>query len=257
LKNSASTATFTTLESDDPRFSPSSRIAILEETARLGIAAGHLKARVFAYRRSFIRLNRRGRDFRLGIHPDLLQAPEEILRASIRLIFTRIFRRRPDPLDVERVRSYSRECQTAPPSASRRPPTSLLPPAGRHHDLERLFRRVNDELLGGAVTVARLGWSRRPTRRKMAWYLTDEDCIVVSRLLDDPRIPHYFLEFILYHEMLHALCPARQSGGRLIYHHREFRAMEKAFPRYEEVRRFEAQLPRLLGGPSPRRRGRA
>ncbi|MBN2430966.1 MAG: hypothetical protein JXQ27_05795 [Acidobacteria bacterium] len=257
MKNFVNTGTFTPLESNDPRFTPPNRTALLEETAHFSIPLRRLRVRVFAYRRSFIRLSRRGREFRLGIHPDLLQAPEEVLRSSLRLIFSRILRQPPNPLDEDRVSNFSRELQLGPPVSFRRHITSLLAPAGQHHDLQHLFQRVNDELLDGAVAVARLGWSRRPARRKMAWYLMDEDCIVVSRWLDDPRIPEYFLEFVLYHEMLHVLFPARRRGRRLMYHHREFRTMERAFPRYEEVRRFEERLPRLLGGPTARRRGRA
>jgi hypothetical protein len=200
-------------------------------------------------------LTRRGREYRLGIHPELLQAPEEIFRASLRLLIRRIHNLPPDAGDEERVRNYSRELRLMMPDIPPRRPTAMLPPRGRHHDLERLFRRLNTEFLDGAVEVARLGWSHRPAWRKMAWYVTDENCIVVSRLLDDPRIPEYFLEFVLYHEMLHVMFPARRRGRRLMFHHGDFRAMERAFPRFEEAKRFEESLPRLLRRPARRRGG--
>jgi len=114
-----------------------------------------------------------------------------------------------------------------------------------HWDLGEIFEKINRKYFNGDIQVHGVGWSRRATRRKLAWLRTDALVIMVSRLLDHPDVPRYFLEFVLYHEMLHILLPGRRQGSRMIYHHGDFRAAERAFPLYEKAKRFESKLGRI------------
>jgi predicted metal-dependent hydrolase len=61
------------------------------------------------------------------------------------------------------------------------------------------------------------------------------DTIVISKTLDARDVPEWFVEYILYHEMLHIKHPARIIDGRRYYHTNAFRADERRFPRYEEA----------------------
>jgi len=65
---------------------------------------------------------------------------------------------------------------------------------------------------------------------------------VVSRVFDDPRVPRYAVEYILYHEMLHLKHPVKLRGSRRCVHSAAFTAEEKLFPRLEDAKKFLRKL---------------
>jgi len=122
---------------------------------------------------------------------------------------------------------------------------------GRIHDLGEIFARVNAQHFDGELD-ARIGWGRRVRegrRRsiKMGVYLHDQKLIRIHPALDDERVPRYFVELVVFHEMLHQIVlPITGRDGRRVVHGREFRAREKRFPGYERARAWEKQNLHLL-----------
>ena len=104
----------------------------------------------------------------------------------------------------------------------------------------------------GDALDARIGWGRRIRggRRhsiKMGVYLHDQKLIRIHPNLDDERVPRYFVELVVFHEMLHqAIPPVTARDGRRIVHGREFRTREKRFPGYDRARSWEKQNLHLL-----------
>lgn len=72
--------------------------------------------------------------------------------------------------------------------------------------------------------------------------------IRVHPLLDAPFVPQWFMEYVLYHEMLHAVVPDEwDANGRRCVHTEAFREKEKRFPLYRRARKWEAEnLGRFL-----------
>jgi hypothetical protein len=72
--------------------------------------------------------------------------------------------------------------------------------------------------------------------------------IRIHPLLDQPFVPRWFLEYVLYHEMLHSVVPDEvDSAGRRRIHTAKFYRRERAFPRYRRARRWESEnLARFL-----------
>ena len=64
--------------------------------------------------------------------------------------------------------------------------------------------------------------------------------------LDRPDVPGFFVDFIVFHEMLHQLFPSGDATGRRVHHPRAFRERERAFPVYEAALRWERENLRLL-----------
>ena len=122
---------------------------------------------------------------------------------------------------------------------------------GRVHDLGEIFDRLNSEHFDG-VLDARIGWGRRIRggRRhsiKMGVYLHDQKLIRIHPALDDERVPRYFVELVVFHEMLHqAVPPAVSSDGRRVVHGPEFRERERSFPGYARARAWEKANLHLL-----------
>jgi hypothetical protein len=72
--------------------------------------------------------------------------------------------------------------------------------------------------------------------------------IRIHPVLDRPDVPRYFVESVVYHEMLHHhLGGVPDRAGRTVYHTRAFREAEARFPGYGEALAWEKEnLPRLL-----------
>jgi hypothetical protein len=69
----------------------------------------------------------------------------------------------------------------------------------------------------------------------------------MNPILDHEKVPLFFLEFVVYHEMLHAVCePLIDSRGRTWVHTREFRAREKLHPFFASAKAWEKQSLTVL-----------
>jgi len=118
--------------------------------------------------------------------------------------------------------------------------------AGRTHDLSASFDRMNREHFGGIMERPGLAWSRSPTVRTFGLYMSSRDRVMVSQSLDDPSVPEFLVDFIMYHELLHKKLGIVRRAGRNQAHTPEFRFEEKKFPRYDEAQALLKDLARKL-----------
>jgi hypothetical protein len=136
-----------------------------------------------------------------------------------------------------------------PPRASRR---VVLRTSGQVHDLAIVFDRLNRRFFGGKHG-ARITWGpsrRRPNQRsiKVGSYSLEDGLIRIHPALDSEAVPTYFVEWIVFHEMLHGKHAIREVGGRRCFHPPEFARDERRFPDYGRARLWEkANIDRLLG----------
>ena len=128
---------------------------------------------------------------------------------------------------------------------------ALLESRGTCFDLQELFVNMNAAHFDHVV-VARIGWGRHTTKRRrksirLGVYDHKAREIRIHPALDRPDVPRFFVEFIIYHEMLHQLFPSDRDTGRHVHHPRAFRDRERAFPKYAAAMAWERQhLQELL-----------
>ena len=128
----------------------------------------------------------------------------------------------------------------------------VLRTQGRVHDLRAVFDRLNGLYFGGKLDL-RITWGNarrsQPQRSiKVGTYQVEDRLIRVHPVLDQALIPRYFLDWIVFHEMLHGKHAIRRVGGRRCFHPPEFSREERQFPDYGRARLWEkANLDRLLG----------
>jgi hypothetical protein len=128
---------------------------------------------------------------------------------------------------------------------------SLLESRGECFDLHELYVQVNQAHFGGTV-AARIGWGRNTSKRRrksirLGVYDHKAREIRIHPALDRPDVPRFFVEFIVFHEMLHQLFPSARDTGRHVHHPRAFRERERAFPKYAAAMAWERQhLQELL-----------
>ena len=129
----------------------------------------------------------------------------------------------------------------------------LLRPRGQHHDLSAIFDQLNRAHFGGTHN-ARISWgsARRPASRrslKVGSYSVEDRLIRIHPALDQEGVPGYFVNWIVFHEMLHGKHAIREVGGRRCYHPPEFAEEERHFPDYQRARLWgKTHVDRLLGG---------
>src|SRR5436190_13229909 len=124
---------------------------------------------------------------------------------------------------------------------------------GRYFDLRANFDRLNERYFGGKLRGYKVMWGRKRKRRPKEYFvfgtIQEEDRVIrINPALDQPFVPAWFLRYILYHEMLHAVVPDEVlSQGRRRVHTEEFNRRERKFPGYRRARRWEEEnLSRFL-----------
>ena len=124
---------------------------------------------------------------------------------------------------------------------------------GRFFDLRAIFKRLNAKHFRNRLKGYRIVWGRRRKLRPLNYFvygtIQEEDRVIrIHPLLDAAFVPEWFLEYVLFHEMLHAVTPDEiYPSGRRKVHTQEFRHKECRYRNYERAKRWEAQnLGRFL-----------
>ncbi|MDR1520202.1 MAG: hypothetical protein LBU23_08695 [Planctomycetota bacterium] len=136
------------------------------------------------------------------------------------------------------------------PAASR--PVRAERLAFRRHDLAGMAARLNAFYLGGRSRAA-VAWGRRGRtggRRSIRFGCYDRarNLIIMNRKLDSDDIPPFFVEYILFHEMLHeVLGEGLRPDGKRDIHGRLFKLMESTYPDYDKAVAFEKEICRRMG----------
>jgi len=169
---------------------------------------------------------------------DLFQAaPPEVIRALAFLLVARLLSRKV-PVAHDRVyRSYAfrPEVLRAADLARRQRGRKIISSAqGRIYDLEKIFTRLNRRYFAGQIPRPVLTWSQRKARSILGHHDAAHDTITISKALDSREVPEWFIEYIVFHEMLHIKHRARIINGRRYYHTRAFRSEEQTFKHYRQ-----------------------
>ena len=113
---------------------------------------------------------------------------------------------------------------------------------GEYHDLDELFTVVSQEYLDSSFIKPRLCWNSILTTRKLGHYESARDRVVLSPSLDRKDIPHFVVEFVLYHELLHKHHGVEWLNGKRMVHTPAFRRSEKKFRFYDQAIAFLKQM---------------
>jgi hypothetical protein len=195
---------------------------------------------------SMISVRRKPDGYRLRLHRMFVGAEPRVVRALARYVVHND--RRASALLGEYIERHQHIIR----QQVRRPRNIRIRTAGRHHDLQAIFDRLNADRFGGALE-ARITWgptsARRRRRRsiKMGSFAVEDRIIRIHPALDQSCVPVYFVTWIVFHEMLHGKHEVLRSNGRRRFHTREFLEEERTFPDYERACTWEKEnLDRLL-----------
>ncbi len=179
---------------------------------------------------------------RVRVHEFFLRAPEDVVVALGRYLAKRS--RHEWNIVGRYVRRHAAD--SGAPKAESRP----MPVRGRTYDLGVIYDDINRRFFAGKVECG-IGWGKRGARRRgrvrmrtirFGSYCKAGNIIRIHPMLDQERVPREFVEYIVFHEMLHAAMPSVEGRSRNMHHHRAYRMLERRFPDYERMQEIAAQL---------------
>ncbi len=183
-------------------------------------------------------LGKNGRHTKVSIHRMFLTARREVLEALADFILKKRLRKAQAVL-----RDYIHE-NLPFFDYTQNVSSDKLTSKGKNHDLQKIYSSLNERYFSGRLRL-RITWfgnSSTKPKSQMTFGLYHEPLklIKVHRLLDTENVPKYFLEYVIYHEMLHEVFPPyTDESGRHRIHTKEFKEKEKSFPLYEQAKGWE------------------
>src|SRR3989338_184940 len=164
---------------------------------------------------------------------DMETLAEEIQIGLIQTLLVKIFKKKYEKpqmtVNMDLYTKFLKNVHIALPKESE---SSLL--------LEK-FTKINEHYFDGLLEQPSLKWGSF-SRNKLGSYEYGSDTIVLSKYLENA--PEEYLEYVLYHEMLHKKHKFTHTNGRSLHHSTAFKTDEAKFPRAQDL---EKEIPRYIG----------
>ncbi len=122
---------------------------------------------------------------------------------------------------------------------------------GDFFDLEKLYEKVNREYFNSELnlSITWFGKKNRIPRTQITFGLYQDSfkLVKINRLLDQKETPSLFIEYIIYHEMLHEVYrPETNIRGYRRIHTATFREKEKEFLHYHDAKTWESSFKKVI-----------
>lgn len=112
---------------------------------------------------------------------------------------------------------------------------------GETYDLNKIFESLNLLYFKNSIPKPVLSWSQKRTYRILGHYDSTHETIIISKSLDDEKVPQFVAEYVLFHEMLHIFHPTEHRNGRRCMHTQKFRRDERKFAYFEDAENWIEQ----------------
>jgi predicted metal-dependent hydrolase len=189
-----------------------------------------------------------GGTINLKLHAMFLDAPVSVLRALAR------FLKNPDKSKQKNLSKLFHENGLDIVQKTKLKKSALLKHQGKYFNLKDIYDKINRTYFKNRVR-AFITWGNGFSKKRsysinFGSYNWDSRIIRVHKALDRCSVPRYFIEYIIYHEMLHVYIGLKRDGnGRRKAHNSEFKQREKDFLHYKKAVEWEKKnLWRFLDG---------
>lgn len=155
-------------------------------------------------------------------------------------LFSKLLRRRvQDNAYVQAYRQFMKSQQTHALHKNlrlERGRKRRLEAQGQRYNLNEITARlVAENPVLQTLPVPPLGFSRNESLTRLGFYDEETHEIVISKTLDKKTVPIFVIEYVVFHELLHAKHPSRHNTHRRTVHPRAFRQDEKKYPLYGDA----------------------
>jgi hypothetical protein len=217
------------LDLDTRRLSEADWQALL--SAELGYA---VRVRFGRARHQVIRVERKRSGVVVHLSSFFSEAPDDVRDAIVSWMRAgNRARRATRTLDLWIDRRVRELAETAPLAPQ-------LEPRGKVHDLAAIAHELRAGELAHAFTSAlpwpAIGWGRaKGSRSRRSLRLGSYDAVAravrIHPVLDSAHVERWFVRYVLFHELLHAVldAPRNEHDARRLHHGPEFRRRERAY----------------------------
>lgn len=167
---------------------------------------------------------------RVSLHRMFLQAPDEVMKALAQYIRTKESKLAPS------IKIFIEE-KMASLDYSHLVTSSELSPQGDVYDLQAIYHELNEKYFHSELNL-HITWfgkkgKRYRSRLNLGLYHEITKMVKINRVLDNKQYPDYLIRFVIYHEMLHSVCPGYVDHKGISHIHTpEFCRREKEFEDY-------------------------
>jgi len=185
---------------------------------------------------SLLSIRKKGNSASVRMHWMFLNAGDEVIREVADFIKTRQGR---TPL----IREFINNNKTCLKKRVQNTRQVRIRTQGRFYNLKKIFDDLNNEYFRERITAA-ISWGRRKARRivkkrTLGSYCEQTESIRIHPVLDRENVPHYFIRYVVYHEMLHSILRGEKNNGRRSIHSPEFRKRECLYKEYAKAVSWE------------------
>jgi predicted metal-dependent hydrolase len=168
----------------------------------------------------------------------LKDAPMEVQKSLASILVSKILRKRVPRADSENYQAFVKTAtiQAQAFENRRRHGRKIVTTAkGEAYDLEEMFHRLNGIYFQNQLPKPVLTWSAQKTFHRLGHHDSTHETLVISKSLDDKKVPAYVVEYVVYHEMLHIKHPTVERNGRRYNHTPAFRRDEENFKYFADA----------------------
>lgn len=180
---------------------------------------------------------------KVSLHRIFLEAPKNIMNDLACHI-------RKENSDVSpKVRAYIEEKLKGLDFSDRLPKEGLVT-QGEFYNLEEIYQSINREYFNNEVDLWITWYGKlNPTNKSrvtFGLYQEQMRLIKIHRMMDRsrrfirrPYFPDFFVSYVVFHEMLHHVCPSYvDENGRLSIHTKEFKMREREFKDFDLAQKW-------------------
>jgi hypothetical protein len=210
--------------------------SLSEEFSRFSI-----EARYYHYIGLSHTIRRKGSRWVVRISDHCMGAPDSVLESIVKILGCKVLRRRlPEKALAiyERFRKSPRVEESVRRRRRAKGRKHIAGEMGKHHSLRGLFRELNRRYFNDQIEVRLIGWGCRKSWSRLGHYDPVHHTITISPALDSPVVPVYVMQYLVYHEMLHAAFQDASPCSLHRHHPPEFRHAERAYPDFGRAQKF-------------------
>jgi hypothetical protein len=159
-------------------------------------------------------LTMHGRHFELKMSKQFRDVAREIQMGMAQELLCKLLKKKTKTIYIDLYNNFVRNLHLAVPK-------DKIDPV-----LKESFDRVNEKYFLGLVDVTNLKWGREAVRT-FGSYDFKNDTITISRIFQDAD--DRYVDYIMFHEMLHKQRKFKSHATRTIYHDAKFKRAEKVF----------------------------
>ncbi|MCL2607238.1 MAG: M48 family metallopeptidase [Methanomassiliicoccaceae archaeon] len=105
-------------------------------------------------------------------------------------------------------------------------------PVGKYIDLNGSYDRLEGLGLVKRDVDTVINWTKQPNVKRVGYCSVLMKVVTISSVFDDPSIPEFVSDFVLYHELIHIKKGFDPFGRK---HGPDFRTLERLHPQYKEA----------------------